>query len=133
MIIVTSVLALFLLSFIAFLLTKKKYSSSIYWTITDTSLLLAIIFIVIFIFMFIGIPKKRDIEYKISKYENLRAQAEGLTRNDIVDLDNLREEILDMNNDIDKNKIYSKSPWISVFYSEKIGNLQKLTYSGEKK
>lgn len=133
MIIVGSVLAIILLSIIMFFLTKKKYSSSINWTIVDTFLVSAIISIFVFIFMFIGIPKKRDIEYKISKYENLRAQAEGLTRNDIVDLDNLREEILDMNNDIDKNKIYSKSPWISVFYSEEIGNLQKLTYTGERK
>ena len=73
MIIVGSVLAIILLSIIMFFLTKKKYSSSRNWTIVDTFLVSAIIFTFVFIFMFIGIPKKRDIEYKISKYENLKA------------------------------------------------------------
>ena len=93
----------------------------------------AIISSIVFIFMFFGIKKNRDIEFEIAKYENLKMQAEGLTRNDIVDLDNLREEILQMNNKIDQNRIFCNSPWISVFYSKEIGNLQKLTYSGEKK
>lgn len=92
-----------------------------------------IITFVVIIFMFIEVPKNREIEYSIAEYENLKEQAEGLTREDLVDLDILREEILSINNKIDRNKIYNNSPWCGVWFSEEIGNLQKLTYTGLRK
>lgn len=132
MIIFGTFLLIYLASLVLAIITKRNYKRYLDWCWKDTHILISVICFFVVLFMFFFIPKKRDVEYEIAKYENLKEQSESLTREDIVDLDKLREEILEMNNTIDRNKIYSSSPWISIWYKKEIGNLQKLTYTGRK-
>jgi len=125
-----------LVTFLTFLIAaivKKEDGGYDMWCRKYTYIILAIVLGFCLFGMSIRIPLKKNIEYSIAEYENLKEQAEGLTREDLVDLDVLREEILSMNNKIDKNRIYCESPWCGVWFSEEIGNLQKLTYTGLRK
>ena len=126
------IFGLTVLVFVVFLIWSflRVPLSEYWWDLFPSTWIIPFITI---IFMFIEIPKEKEVEYSIAEYENLKEQSEGLTREDLVDLDILREEILSMNNKIDKNKIYSNSPWCGIWFSEEIGNLQKLTYTGLRK
>ena len=60
-----------------------------------------------------------DFEYLEEKYNNLKAQLEEVERDDIVTGENLRNQALDMNNEISKHRCYSKkSP--AEFYSDAV-------------
>ena len=74
------------------------------------------------------INEENEFAYEIEKYQNLREQVETLSGDDIVTGENLRNQVLKMNNEISKHKIYSKSSWVGVFYSEDIGNLEPLKW-----
>lgn len=67
-------------------------------------------------------------EYNEARYNNLKRQVEYVGVDGVVTDANLREEVLQMNHDIDKHRVYSKNPWIGVFYSEHLGELEKLEW-----
>ena len=73
----------------------------------------------------------KNFEYTIEKYNNLKEQVEiynkmeDHTKIASVEYD-IREEVLNTNNMISKHKIMCNSIWVSCWYSEKIGNLEKL-------
>ena len=73
-----------------------------------------------------------DFEYIEEKYNNLKAQLEEVDRDDIVTGENLRNQALDMNNQISKHRCYSKNMWVSMWYSERIGNLEPLKWKSTK-
>ena len=62
---------------------------------------------------------------------NLKAQVEYIDKDDIVTSENLRNQVLNMNNTIDSHRVYHKNIWIGDFYSEKIGNLPKLEWKSK--
>jgi hypothetical protein len=74
------------------------------------------------------IDQKNEFAYEIEQYQNLRGQVKTLTKDDIVTGENLRNQVLEMNNKISKHRIYSKSPWVGLYYSEEIGNLEPLEW-----
>jgi len=76
----------------------------------------------------VGITLENDFEYIESKYYNLKNQVEYVDKDDIVTSENLRNQVLHMNNTIDKHRIYHKNFVMGDFYSERIGNLKKLEW-----
>ena len=78
------------------------------------------------------VPWKKNIEYDISRYQELKNEVQAVRRSDcdvllLLDKD-LYSEVRKMNNYIDKNKIYCDSWWIGWFYSSEIGDLPKISY-----
>lgn len=78
---------------------------------------------------------KRDVEYDICKYEELKREVQQVSKMSGKECDltilikkDLFEDVRRMNNYIDKNKIYQNSLWIGWFYSREIGNLEKINY-----
>ena len=66
--------------------------------------------------------------YYESQYENLKEQLEYVDSDDIVTGDNLRNQVLDMNNAISKHKCYSQNWFIGMYYSEHVGSLEPLKW-----
>ena len=80
------------------------------------------------VIIIVGITLENDFEYTESQYYNLKSQVEYVDNDDIVTSENLRNQVLHMNNTIDKHRIYHKNFIIGDFYSERIGNLKKLEW-----
>ena len=111
---------------------KKKYNDGL--EIFGWSISIIISFCVISA-LIIEYPTKTRIEYDIAQYTELRREVHQLSNlgGNTCDLNilarkDLFKEVRKMNNYIDKNRIKSKSPWVSMFYSKEIGNLEKINY-----
>lgn len=74
----------------------------------------------------------------IEKYNNLKEEIEeynSLTdscKNVSFEFDTIKRNAVRMNNTISKHSVMSKSAWVNLWYSEKIGNLEKLNINGIK-
>ena len=79
----------------------------------------------------IGFTLESDWEYYKAQYYNLKQQVEYVDKDDIITSENLRNQVLDMNNKIDSHKIYHNNFWLKDFYSEEIGNLPKLEWKSK--
>jgi hypothetical protein len=84
--------------------------------------------IAVVIISIVLINEENEFAYNKEQYYNLQKQVETLSKDDIVTGENLRNQVLEMNNMISKHKIYSKSSWVGVFYSEEIGSLEPLEW-----
>ena len=71
---------------------------------------------------------KSDFEFYEAEYHNLKHQVEYVNKDDIVTSENLRNQVLKINNIIDRHRIYHKNIFVGDFYSERIGNLPKLEW-----
>lgn len=89
-------------------------------------------FIALIICTCIGITLESDWEYTEAQYYNLKTQVEYVDKDDIVTSENLRNQVLHMNNTIDTHRVYHKNMWVGDFYSEKIGNLPKLEWKSKR-
>ena len=78
------------------------------------------------------IDLKSNFAYNEERYNNLKAQVEMCDRDDIVTDANLRNQVLEMNNDIAKHRQYSKNVWIGMYYSERLGSLEPLQWKTNK-
>ena len=67
------------------------------------------------------------------KYYNLKEQIEQTEDDDIVTGENLRNQVLDMNNTIAEHRSYCDNMWIGMWYSKRIGKLQNLKWKSRKK
>lgn len=70
-----------------------------------------------------------EFEVTKAKYENVKYEVDRYNmsyESDKIDAITLRQSVLDMNNTISQHKILSENPWHSLWYSEEIGNLEKL-------
>lgn len=65
---------------------------------------------------------------QLEEYENLKYQVENIEMDYIVTDANLRQQVLEMNNKISKNKIYGDNIWISAFYNPELGKCEKLMW-----
>lgn len=80
------------------------------------------------------LPWKKQVEYDIAKYEELKVAIEQVNNvsseynNKIIAQSELFDKIYEMNTYIEKTKIYNDSWWLGWLYSEKIENLQLLNY-----
>ena len=95
--------------------------------------LITVIFGLVVIGMLIcTIDLKSNFAYNEDRYNNLKAQVEMCDRDDIVTDDNLRNQVLEMNNDIAKHRQYSKNKWIGMYYSKHFGTLEPLQWKSNK-
>ena len=90
-----------------------------------------LVLIALIICICVGMTIESDWEYTEAQYYNLKAQVEYIDKDDIVTSENLRNQVLDMNNTIDSHRVYHKNMWVGDFYSEKIGNLPKLEWKSK--
>ena len=96
------------------------------WIITFTSGL------VVLVMTICTIDLKSNFAYQEDQYNNLKMQVEMCGRDDIVTDANLRNQVLDMNNDIAKHRQYSKNVWIGMYYSKHLGTLEPLQWKSDK-
>ena len=69
------------------------------------------------------------------KYNTLKEMVESYKEDNIKWVDNsnvynfqLYEDVIEMNNTIDKHKVYHDSKWVGIWYSEEIGNLEHIKF-----
>jgi hypothetical protein len=86
--------------------------------------------VVFFILLFL-MEKESQFAYREDQYNNLKAQVEMCDRDDIVTDANLRNQVLEMNNDICKHRRYSINVWTGMFYSKRIGDLELLQWKSD--
>ena len=108
---------------------ENKFDSAICAICGIGSILVATIALIVCIS--IGFTLKSDWEYYKAQYYNLRQQVEYVDKDDIMTSENLRNQVLNMNNKIDAHKIYHNNFWLNDFYSEEIGNLPKLEWKSK--
>ena len=87
--------------------------------------------IALIICLSIGFTLESDWEYYKAQYYNLRQQVEYVDKDNIMTSENLRNQVLNMNNKIDEHRIYHNNFWLKDFYSEEIGNLPKLEWKSK--
>lgn len=119
-----------ILGIIGIIIGRKKHNDDLEITGWLFSVLSAFSLIIILAFDY---PSKARVEYDIAVYNELKAEVQQLSTlgGDNCELNLLAKgelfnKVREMNNYIDKNKIKSKSPWVSILYSEEIGNLPKI-------
>lgn len=89
-----------------------------------------IVFSTVFIAMIIStINLNYEFDYIKEEYGNLKQQVEYVRKDNVVTSENLRNQVLEMNNKISEHKIYSKNMFIGIYYSKDIGNLEKLVWA----
>ena len=84
------------------------------------------------------INRNARFEYQIERYNNVQQMVEEYNslpdssahRIESLEAD-IRDKILDVNNTIAEHKVMSKSLWTGPWYSEKVGNLPKLSLNGK--
>ena len=78
------------------------------------------------------LPFKKQVEYKIAKYNELKKEATEISSLDPdalpFVLEDVCSEIKEMNLLIERCKIYKDSPWIGIFQSKRVAGLEKLDY-----
>lgn len=118
------------LGIIGIIIGRKKYNGDLEMTGWMFSVLPAATLIII---LAVDYPSKARVEYDIAVYNELKAEVQQLSTlgGDNCELNLLAKgelfnKVREMNNYIDENRIKSKSPWVSVFYSEEIGKLEKI-------
>lgn len=118
------------LGIIGIIIGRKKYNEDLEITGWLFSVLPAVILIII---LAVNYPSKARVEYDIAVYNELKVEVQQLSTlgGDNCELNllargDLFNKVREMNNYIDENRIKSKSPWVSIFYSEEIGNLEKI-------
>ena len=125
MIITIIVLCLFIIGLI---LVRLGYQED-YDVIGIIGVILSVCSGVVFVILLITfMTLNSSLEYQKSTYYNLKHQVEYVSKDDIVTSENLRNQVLEMNNCIDKHKVYRKNKFVKDFYSDEIGNLPKLEW-----
>lgn len=71
---------------------------------------------------------EKDFDYIEAQYNNLKEQVEYVDYDYILTDANLRNQVLKMNNTIAKHRTYCDNPWLGLWYSERIGNLENLEW-----
>ena len=118
-------IGLFIVGVICILIYHKKYEdwmSVVGWVTTIVGGL-GVLFVLISL-----LTISSDFAYIEEEYNNLKHQLEYVTYDEIVTDENLRNQVLETNNIISKHNVYSRNPWVDMWYSEHIGNLPKLEY-----
>jgi len=119
-----------ILGIISIIIGRKRCNDSLELTGCIFSVLPATILIIT---LATDYPTKARINYDIAKYEELKAEVQQMStiggnncELNLLARGDLFNEVRKMNNYIDKNRIMSESPWVGVFYSKEIGNLEKI-------
>jgi hypothetical protein len=118
-------------SIVAIILGENKHADEL----ETCGLVIGILMLIALIICVCVLPKKRDVQYDITKYEELKREVQQVSKMSGKECDltilakkDLFKDVRRMNNYIDKNKTYCDSWWVGWFYSEEIGNLEKINY-----
>ena len=118
-------------SIVAIILGKKRYADGL----GTCGWIVGIFTLIALIICVSALPWKRDIQYDIARYEELKREVQQVSKMSGKECDltilakkDLFEDVRRMNNYIDKNKTYCDSWWVGWFYSREIGNLEKINY-----
>lgn len=87
-----------------------------------------ILLIAVIIMGIVAIDNHFNRKVELEEYENLKYQVESVEKDYIVTDANLRQQVLEMNNKISKNKVYSSNIWVSAFYNPELGKCEKLAW-----
>lgn len=71
---------------------------------------------------------EQDFAYTEAQYSNLKEQVDYVNYDYILTDANIRNQVLEMNNQIAKHRTYCHNPWVGLWYSEHIGNLENLEW-----
>lgn len=79
------------------------------------------------------IDKEARFNETVYKYESLRQVVESYKEQDYGNMIPISEAIISMNEEIAMHKAQCNSKWTNLWYSEKIGNLEPLSFNMDKK
>lgn len=84
---------------------------------------------IIFIMLIISLQVPEEERLVINKYESVKALVESYEGKEFGNMSALTEEIIEINSIIAEHKAYYNSKWYGVWNSEKIGNLEPITFN----
>ncbi len=130
MLLFTSLTILLIACIIGIIQGSKKDCEGVF----GVSLFTGLFTLIALIALITDLPWKKQVEYDIAKYEELKVAIEQVNNvsseynSKIIAQSELFDKIYEMNTYIEKTKIYNDSWWLGWLYSEKIENLQLLNY-----
>lgn len=74
----------------------------------------------------------RRIQNTVYKYEYISRMVESYDGQDYGNMGSLVESVVDMNSTIATNKAQYDSKWMGLWYSERIANLEPITFNSNK-
>lgn len=126
-------IGLFVLGIICLIINFKLFYNNSLTVIGGISIIVST-----FILLFSGlnsIDLEKDWEKTKCQYNTLKEMVESYKEDNIKWVDNsniynfqLYEDVIKMNNTIDKHKVYHDSKWVGIWYSEEIGNLEHIKF-----
>ena len=126
-------IGLFVLGIICFIINEKLDSDDFWWICGGILVVVSSCML-----MFCGlftVDLKKDWEKTKYEYNTLKEMVESYKEDNIKWVDNsnvynfqLYEDVIEMNNTIDKHKVYHDSKWVGIWYSEEIGNLEHIKF-----
>ena len=84
--------------------------------------------------IFVGITligKKADFRRYEYEYNSTKALVETVDLNNYGNVGPVLEKVISINDRIANHKAYSKTFWLGLWYSEKIGNLEPIKFDGQ--
>ena len=129
------VLNILVLSILWFIIKNRITKKNDYWAwsgmettdiVCTILIVLTIIPLIIFGCMFATKSSERDTI--IAQYENLKQQTEEFIADDVLTEDNLRVQVLKMNNKIVEHKAYVDNWLVGAFYIKEVGELPLLDW-----
>ena len=86
--------------------------------------------LVIALSLLIGINRRYDA--MVYQYETTVEMVNSYTGQDYGNMGALVEQVVNINNGIASHKARYNSPWVGLWYSERLGNLEPIKFSGGK-
>lgn len=86
--------------------------------------------LIIFSCLLIGINRRFDA--MVYQYETTVEMVNSYTGQDYGNMGALVEQVVNINNGIASHKARYNSPWVGLWYSERIGNLEPIKFGGGK-
>lgn len=80
--------------------------------------------------LLIGINRRFDA--MVYQYETTVEMVNSYTGQDYGNMGALVEQVVNINNGIASHKARYNSPWVGLWYSERVGNLEPIKFSGGK-
>lgn len=87
---------------------------------------IAIISLIITLCCLINIDRRFDAA--VYRYETTVEMVDSYTGQDYGNMGSLVEQVVRVNNIITEHKAYYNSPWVGLWYSERIGNLEPIKF-----
>ena len=128
-----TIISLFILAVVGFvagcLIDSKTFYSA--WAIISYLIGgVSAITLIIISCLLIGINRRFDA--MVYQYETTVEMVNSYTGQDYGNMGALVEQVVNINNGIASHKARYNSPWVGLWYSERLGNLEPIKFSGGK-